>query len=64
MSHSVAPFATAGATCSLSSRNTFVKARVGRGPPERFAVLKVAEESEQRLIRGLIGMLKSGGPKR
>ena len=33
-------------------------------PPEQYAVLQVAEASEQRLIRGLVGMLKSqtGGP--
>jgi hypothetical protein len=30
-------------------------------PPERFAVLQVAEASEQKLIHGLIGMLKSQG---
>jgi hypothetical protein len=33
-------------------------------PPEQYAVLKVAEANEQRLIHGLVGMLKSqtGGP--
>ena len=30
-------------------------------PPEQYAVLKTAEESEQKLIRGLVGMLESGG---
>ena len=28
-------------------------------PPEQYAVLNVAEESEQKLIHGLVGMLKS-----
>jgi len=28
-------------------------------PPERYAVLQVAEANEQRLIHGLVGMLKS-----
>lgn len=33
-------------------------------PPERFAVLKAAEWNEQKLIYGLVGMLKpqTGGP--
>jgi hypothetical protein len=30
-------------------------------PPEQYAVLKVAEESEQRLINGLVGMLETYG---
>ena len=30
-------------------------------PPEQYDVLKAAEESEQRPIRGLVGMLESGG---
>jgi hypothetical protein len=29
-------------------------------PPDQYAVLKVAEESEQKLINGLVGMLKDG----
>ena len=29
-------------------------------PPEQYAVLKAAEESEQKLIHGLVGMLKGG----
>jgi hypothetical protein len=27
-------------------------------PPEQYAVLKVAEKSEQKAIHGLVGMLK------
>ena len=31
-------------------------------PPERYAVLKVAERAEQSLLRGLVGMLAEGAP--
>jgi|SRR5271166_3700950 len=33
-------------------------------PPDQYAVLKVAEESEQELINGLVGMLKRAGRAR
>jgi hypothetical protein len=41
-------------------RNLVQKAIERHLPPDQYAVLKVAEESEQKLIRGLVGMLEDG----
>jgi hypothetical protein len=51
MPRSGAPFATAGATCSLSSRNTFAKARVRAAVTEEKAREETRSGEEAARLR-------------